>query len=129
MYTTVLVIEQEFLIRCLLMKVLLLAVYCTQGVANRAEALALLRAQPADLILADGRICDHEAQMLCREIRQASPAPILLLVSSNRKSDLQRCLAWGADDCIAKPFTLTDVRSRVRRLLNRQCVVKVLEAQ
>ena len=67
--------------------------------------------------------------MLCREIRQASPAPILLLVSSNRKSDLQRCLAWGADDCIAKPFTLTDVRSRVRRLLNRQCVVKVLEAQ
>lgn len=128
MYSTILVIEQEFLIRRLLMKVLLLAGYQAQGVANGAEALTLLQKQSVDLILADGRVCAGGTNVAYQEIRQVTTAPILVLASSNRSSDLQRCLAWGADDCIAKPFTLAEVQGRVRCLLNSQCVVNALEA-
>jgi len=129
MYTTILVIEQEFLIRRLLMKVLLRSGYRAWGVTNCTEALALLQKQAVDLILSDGRGFDSEADAHCRAMRQAVQAPILVLAASNRKSDLQRCLAWGADDCLPKPFTLAEVRGRVHGLLNGQCDGKALAAQ
>jgi DNA-binding response OmpR family regulator len=115
--STILIIEQEFLIRHLLMKVLGRAGYRAQGVASRTEALAILQTQPVHLILSDWQQSDRENHALCQEIRQVSAAPILMLASSSRKGELQHCLDLGVDEYIVKPFSLTEVRSRVRRLL------------
>ena len=78
-------------------------------------------AQPGwDLVLLDLTLPGADGWDLCRELRERSPMlPILIL--SARSSEAHRVLGLelGADDYLAKPFSMLELVARVRALLRR----------
>lgn len=80
---------------------------------------ALEQIQP-DLILLDWNLPDGDRLMLCREISEKWKIPILMITARDMEIDQVMCLESGADDYIAKPFSLAVLKARIAALLRRQ---------
>lgn len=80
---------------------------------------ALEQTQP-DLILLDWNLPDGDGLMLCREISEKWKSPILMITARDMEIDQVMCLESGADDYIAKPFSLAVLKARIVALLRRQ---------
>jgi two-component system, OmpR family, catabolic regulation response regulator CreB len=80
----------------------------THWAAQRPDAMIL------DIGLPDGNGLD-----LCREIRQTSNTPVLMLSARGEELDRVLGLELGADDYMAKPFSPRELVARVRALLRR----------
>lgn len=73
-----------------------------------------------DLIVLDLRLPDGFGLALCRELRGDGDAvPVLLLTALSRVAQRVEGLDAGADDFLAKPFALAELRARVRALGRR----------
>lgn len=90
---------------------------------STAEDLATARdaaAEGAELIVLDLRLPDGFGLSLCRELRAAgSTVPILLLTALSQVALRVEGLDAGADDFLAKPFAIAELRARVRALGRR----------
>lgn len=86
------------------------------------EALQLARAERFDLILLDRRMPELDGSEVCRALR-ADPelrrVPVLMLTVSGARADIAAGFADGASDYITKPFSVSQVRARVRSWLTR----------
>ena len=80
---------------------------------------ALEQIQP-DLILLDWNLPDGDGLMFCREISEKWKIPILMITARDMEIDQVMCLESGADDYIAKPFSLAVLKARIAALLRRQ---------
>lgn len=80
---------------------------------------ALEQTQP-DLILLDWNLPDGDGLMLCREISEKWKIPILMITARDMEIDQVMCLESGADDYIAKPFSLAVLKARIVALFRRQ---------
>lgn len=80
---------------------------------------ALEQTQP-DLILLDWNLPDGDGLMLCREISEKWKIPILMITARDMEIDQVMCLESGADDYIAKPFSLAVLKARIAALVRRQ---------
>ena len=56
---------------------------------------------------------------VCRRFREVSELPIILLTASGKQRSVLKGLALGADDCLAKPFSMEELIARVKVLLRR----------
>lgn len=87
------------------------------------EALRLARAEPFDLILLDRLMPQLDGSEVCRGLR-ADPAlrrlPVLMLTVTSARADIAAGFADGASDYITKPFSVSQVRARVRSWLTRR---------
>ncbi|OQA04912.1 MAG: Transcriptional regulatory protein CusR [bacterium ADurb.Bin400] len=97
------------------------AEYYQVDVASDGEHGAFLACtNDYDLIILDNHMPKKDGKTVCTEIRaEGRTAPILMLsidATTNTKADL---LDLGADDYLAKPFSLTELLARVRALLRR----------
>ena len=73
-----------------------------------------------DLILLDLHLGESDSPNLLRWIRTNNfEGPVLVLTANNRVEDRVSCLDLGADDCLVKPFSFTELSARVRALLRR----------
>ena len=92
-------------------------------VVSTAEDLASARervAEGAELLVLDLRLPDGFGLTLCRELRAAgSTVPILLLTALSQVALRVEGLDAGADDFLAKPFAIAELRARVRALGRR----------
>lgn len=81
-------------------------------------AEAAIEASP-DLVLLDLTLPHIDGQVVCREIRQRSDVPIIVMTSRDNDLDELLALNTGADDFIAKPFNpqvfLAHVAAHLRR--------------
>lgn len=77
-----------------------------------------------DLIILDIMMPIKSGFKACVEIREKSSAPILFLTAKSQDSD--KCMAFsaGSDDFLSKPFSYTELISRVKALLRRYYVYK-----
>ncbi len=78
---------------------------------------------PPDLVLLDLNLPDLDGLGVCREIRgttAVSDLPIIILTARVTESDRVLGLDLGADDYITKPFSLRELKSRIRALLRRR---------
>ena len=80
---------------------------------------ARLRAAPPDALLLDVMLPGRDGLGLCREIRQFSRVPILMMTARVDEVDRLLGLDLGADDYICKPFSPREVVARVRAVLRR----------
>lgn len=87
---------------------------------NAAEALELAFSRHYDLILLDVILPDGSGVDLCRELRQRSDVPIIMLTARDSEVDRVLGLEMGADDYLGKPFSMAELTSRVRALLRRR---------
>ena len=80
---------------------------------------------PPDLILLDLNLPDLDGLSLCRELRDTEAVhdlPIIMLTARVDESDRVLGLDLGADDYVTKPFSLRELRSRIRALLRRRAL-------
>jgi DNA-binding response OmpR family regulator len=94
------------------------------------EALRQFRDGEFDLVLLDLMLPKKNGLDVCRELRERSTVPIIMLTAKAEESDKVYGLELGADDYITKPFSPLELRSRVRALLRRtgSGVSQVIEA-
>lgn len=87
------------------------------SVAAAREAVA---AVAPEVIVLDVALPDGSGVALCRELRRAGErAPILLLTAHANVAERVAGLEAGADDFLAKPFAVAELRARVRALGRR----------
>ena len=85
-----------------------------------AQAIALLAAQPADLVVLDVLMPTLDGVTVCRRLRASGDStPVLMLTARDAVSDRVAGLDAGADDYLTKPFALEELLARVRALLRR----------
>ncbi|MFL7894191.1 MAG: response regulator transcription factor [Anaerolineales bacterium] len=85
---------------------------------DEGEAYAL--AAPYDLILLDVMLPKKNGFDLCRDLRQQGiNAPVLMLTARDAVDDRVDGLDSGADDYLVKPFSMNELRARLRALLRR----------
>jgi DNA-binding response OmpR family regulator len=88
--------------------------------AHSAEAaLNALKDHSPDIVLLDIVLPDRDGFLLCREIREVSDVPIIIVTSRDSELDKVRGLELGADDYITKPFSPVELLARVRAVLRR----------
>ncbi|MFS0575031.1 response regulator transcription factor [Sporosarcina sp. 179-K 3D1 HS] len=72
-----------------------------------------------DLVLVDWMLPEMDGITLCRNIRLASDVPIIMISARKEDTDKVEGLDTGADDYLAKPFSLVELKARVASQLRR----------
>jgi DNA-binding response OmpR family regulator len=94
--------------------------YAVDCVEDGAEADHVLNAQSYDLVILDLGLPKLDGfEVLRRLRRRGSRVPVLVLTARDALEDRVKGLDLGADDYLAKPFSLDELRARVRALLRR----------
>jgi two-component system, OmpR family, copper resistance phosphate regulon response regulator CusR len=88
--------------------------------ADGEQGLAMACDVDYDLIVLDLNLPKLDGISVIRKVRQGKPQlPILVLTGSPRTEDRIQSFDCGADDCLTKPFSYSELSARVRALLRR----------
>ena len=93
--------------------------YETKIAGDGNEALALWKSFEPDLVLLDIMLPGKDGYQVCREIRQESDVPIMMLSAKGEVFDKVLGLELGADDYMIKPFDNKEMVARVKAILRR----------
>lgn len=94
--------------------------YAIIEAADGRQALDLFHGNnDIDLIILDVMMPGYDGWTVCREIRKSSQVPIIMLTARGEESDELFGFDLGADEYIAKPFSLKILAARVQALLRR----------
>jgi len=113
------IVEDEEKIASLLCDYLKEAGFRTSTQNNGDRVIAQIKKDPSDLILLDLMLPGKNGIELCREIRQFSNIPIIMLTARVEEIDRLLGLELGADDYICKPFSPREVVARVKAIFRR----------
>ena len=83
------------------------------------EGLAMFKVYEPDLVLLDIMMPKKDGWQVCREIREISPKPIIMITAKGEVFDKVLGLELGADDFIVKPFDPKEVYARIKAVLRR----------
>ena len=87
--------------------------------ADGPTALALLEAEPPDLVVLDMMLPGVNGLDILRHIRQLGDTPVIMLTARAEESDRVAGLELGADDYVVKPFSPRELAARVNGVLRR----------
>jgi len=87
--------------------------------ATAAEALSAAGLQPPEAIILDLRLPDGSGTDVCRELRQWTQAPIIVVSAVGDEAEKITALDAGADDYVTKPFAIGELLARLRAALRR----------
>jgi two-component system response regulator RegX3 len=76
--------------------------------------------QAIDLVLLDLMLPELSGEEVCREIRNHSDVPIIMLTAKDSEREVVEGFDMGADDYVTKPFSAAELVSRICALLRRQ---------
>src|SRR3954468_20812416 len=116
---TVLLVEDEPSITEPLEEALVREGFDTRATATAVEALQLARSADPDLVLLDVMLPDGSGFDVCRELRQSSQVPIIMLTARGDEADRVVGLVLGAEEIVCKPFSAREVVARIRAVLRR----------
>jgi two-component system response regulator ChvI len=93
--------------------------FVTRLYSDGETALKALLDNPPDLAVFDIKMPNMDGMELLRRVRAQSPLPVIFLTSKDDEEDEEAGLELGADDYIAKPFSLRLLTARIRAILRR----------
>ena len=93
--------------------------FVTRIYSDGETALKALLENPPDLAVFDIKMPKMDGIELLTRVREHSAMPVIFLTSKDDESDEERGLELGADDYIAKPFSLRLLVARIRAILRR----------
>ena len=94
--------------------------YTVRMAADGAEGLSLARALQPDLVLLDLMLPRMDGTEVLRGIREHSLAPVVILTARTSEADHVKGLDLGADDYVTKPFSIAELKARIRAHLRRK---------
>ena len=125
----ILVVEDEAAIRSGLIDVLVYHGYEVDGSADGRDGLAKSLSGKYDLIILDVMLPGVSGFDICDAIRKRDrDQPIIMLTAKVAEDDIVRGLSLGADDYVAKPFSITALVLRIEAVLRRSHAVVELAA-
>ncbi|GAA3212614.1 response regulator transcription factor [Actinocorallia longicatena] len=82
-------------------------------------ALSKALENPPDLVVLDLMLPGMDGLEVCRQLREHSPVPVVMLTALGEEADRLTGLEMGADDYVVKPFSPRELALRVRSVLRR----------
>ncbi len=87
--------------------------------ADGEEALDMAASRPVDLVVLDLGLPDMDGLEVCRQLREWSSVPIIVLSVRAGEHDKVGALDEGADDYLTKPFGMEELLARIRANVRR----------
>jgi two-component system response regulator RegX3 len=116
----ILVVEDDTALLRGLLDVLVFNGYDVKGATDGGQGLKASLAERFDLILLDVMLPTMDGFTICKEIRTKLPNQgIIIVTAKGAEDDVVRGFRSGADDYIAKPFSLRELMVRVEAVLRR----------
>ena len=116
---TVLIVEDELKLAKILGEYFLLENFNAHIIGDGAEVIDWIKSNDPAAVLLDVMLPGKDGLTLCREIREFSQVPILMVTARVDEIDRIMGLELGADDYICKPFSPREVVVRVKSILRR----------
>src|SRR5213080_213276 len=116
---TVLVVDDEPIVRDVVVRYLQRDGYDTLEAGDGDAARAIIESGQADLVVLDLMLPGTDGLTLTRWIREGSDLPVIMLTARGEAADRIVGLEIGADDYVTKPFSPRELAIRVRNLLRR----------
>jgi CheY-like chemotaxis protein len=89
--------------------------------ANGIEAVAVLEAEPVDIVLTDLRMPDMDGFELLTFLRRNHPSvPVILMTALGSAETSARLGTAGSFECLAKPFHLPDLKRKIAEMLTQR---------
>lgn len=117
--TTVLVVDDEPIVRDVVVRYLEHEGYNTLEAADGDSARTILEQQTPELVVLDLMLPGTDGLTLCRWIRARSDLPVIMLTALGEEADKIVGLEVGADDYITKPFSPRELAARIKSVLRR----------
>jgi DNA-binding response OmpR family regulator len=117
--TSVLVVDDEPIVRDVVVRYLRQSGLQTLEAADGDEAKQLIETRSPDLVVLDVMLPGTDGLELCRWIRSRSELPVILLTARGEEADRIVGLELGADDYVTKPFSPRELAVRVKTILRR----------
>ncbi len=115
----ILVVDDEIKIREMVKNYLEKEGFDVVQAADGLEALEVLEIEKPDLMVLDWLLPGKSGLEICRQVRDESNIPIIMLTAKTEEVDKLLGLELGADDYITKPFSLRELTARIRAVLRR----------
>ncbi|MBE6539021.1 MAG: response regulator transcription factor [Ruminococcaceae bacterium] len=93
--------------------------YEVKVASDGVEGLSYFKMYEPDLVLLDIMLPKKDGWQVCREIREQSSKPIIMVSAKSEVFDKVLGLELGADDFIVKPFNIKELSARVKAVLRR----------
>ena len=120
--TTVLVVDDEPIVRDVVVRYLERDGYRTLEAADGNRARELVEEHSPNLVVLDLMLPGTDGLALCRWIRSKSRLPVIMLTARGEEADRIVGLELGADDYVTKPFSPRELVARVRSVLRRAAI-------
>lgn len=116
---SILIVEDEVKLASLLADYFSQSQYDATCIHHGGEVIEWLKTHRVDAVLLDVMLPGKDGMQLCKEIRQFSDVPILMVTARIEEIDRLLGLELGADDYICKPFSPREVVARVKAVVRR----------
>ena len=116
---TILVVDDELLIRKVIREYLESENYKVLEAENGLDALRVLSSNKVNLIILDIMMPDLDGYSVCKMIRKNSTVPIIFLSALNEEENQVKGFELECDDYITKPFSFNLLIKRVEAVLRR----------
>ena len=93
--------------------------YKVKTANDGVSGLANFKMYDPDLVLLDIMMPKKDGWQVCREIREISPKPVIMITAKGEVFDKVLGLELGADDFIVKPFDMKELSARIKAVLRR----------
>ena len=93
--------------------------FTLESALTPSAGLARLAAGGVDAVILDVMLPEMDGFAVCRQIRQTSAVPVLMLTARGELSDRVVGLELGADDYLPKPFEPRELAARLQTILRR----------
>ncbi|MEZ4658536.1 MAG: response regulator transcription factor [Caldilineaceae bacterium] len=115
----ILLIDDDRLITEPLVKTMTQQGYEVQAADNGRRGLELAASYLPDLVVLDVMMPELDGWSVCRQLRERSNVPILMLTALGDEVDRILGLELGADDYLTKPFSTRELLARIKAMLRR----------
>ncbi|MGM9680540.1 MAG: response regulator transcription factor [Eubacteriales bacterium] len=93
--------------------------YEVKTAADGVEGVNFFKMYEPDLVLLDIMLPRKDGWQVCREIREISTKPIIMVTAKGEVFDKVLGLELGADDFMVKPFDMKELSARIKAVLRR----------
>ena len=93
--------------------------YDVKTASDGVEGLSYFKMFEPDMVLLDIMLPKKDGWQVCREIREISAKPIIMVTAKGEVFDKVLGLELGADDFVVKPFDMKELSARVKAVLRR----------
>ena len=93
--------------------------YNVKTASNGVDGVSFFKMYEPDLVLLDIMMPKKDGWQVCREIREISAKPVIMITAKGDVFDKVLGLELGADDFIVKPFDMKELLARVKAVLRR----------